>query len=127
MDGYLSLIQRFPLRAIRNDHELDDAIALINELLDRQRLDERESDYLDVLSTLVERYEESVHPIEPASDAAILESLLRDRNQTQRDVARSTGIAYSTLSCVLHGKRQFTREHVRAICKHFKISPTVFH
>lgn len=127
LDGYLSLIQRFPLRAIRNDHELDDAITLINELLDRQSLDERESDYLDVLSTLVERYEESVHPIEPASDAAVLESLLRERKQTQREVALATGISYSTFSCVIHGKRQFTREHVRAICKHFKIDQRVFH
>ena len=126
-DSYLSLIHRFPLRAIRNDRELDEAIALINELLDRLKLDEGETDYLDVLGDLVEAYEESTHPIEPASDAAMLESLLTDRGQTQLQVAAVTGIANSTLSNVLHGKRQLTRDHIRRLAKHFLVDPGVFH
>lgn len=126
-DSYLSLIHRFPLRAIRNDRELDEAIAVINELLDRPKLDEGESDYLDVLGDLVEAYEETTHPIPHASDAAILESLLRDRSQTQLQVAAATGIANSTLSNVLHGKRQLTRDHIRRLAKHFKVDPGVFH
>ena len=97
-DSYFSLIHRFPLRAIRNDLELDEAIALVNELLDRSKLDEGETDYLDVLGDLVEAYEESAHPIEPASDAAMLESLLTDRGQTQLQVAAATGIANTTSS-----------------------------
>ena len=126
-DSYLSLIHRFPLRAIRNDRELDEAIALVNELLDWPKLDEGETDYLDVLGDLVEAYEESAHPIEPASDAAMLESLLTDRGQTQLQVAAATGIANSTLSNVLHGKRQLTRDHIRRLAKHFNVDPGVFH
>lgn len=126
-DSYLSLIHRFPLRAIRDDRELDEAIALINELLDRPKLDEGETDYLDVLSNIVEAYEETVHPIAPASDAAMLDSLLTDRGQTQLQVAAATGIANSTLSNVLHGKRRLTRDHIRQLAKHFKVDPGVFH
>ena len=59
--------------------------------------------------------------------AAILESLLRDRSQTQLQVAAATGIANSTLSNVLHGKRQLTRDHIRRLAKHFNVNPTVFH
>jgi len=125
-DTYLALIHRFPLRAIRSDRELDDAINLINELLDRPKLDEGESDYLDVLGDLVEVYEETAHPIPHASDAAILESLLRDRSQTQLQVAAATGIANSTLSNVLHGKRQLTRDHIRRLAKHFKVDSGIF-
>ena len=119
------LIRRFPLRAIRNDRELAEAIALIHELLDRPKLDEGEDDYLEVLGDLVEAYEESAHPIPPASDAAMLESLLTDRGQTQLHVA--TGIANSTLSNVLHGKRQRTRDHIRRLAKHFQVDPGLFH
>ena len=126
-DSYLALIHRFPLRAIRNDRELDDAIALVKELLSRPKLDAGETDYLDVLGDLVEAYEESAHPIEPASDAAMLESLLADRGQTQLQVAAATGIANSTLSNVLHGKRHLTRDHIRRLATHFKVDPGVFH
>ena len=126
-DSYLSLIHRFPLRAIRDDRELDEAIALVNELLDRPKLDEGETDYLDVLGDLVEAYEERAHPMEPASDAAMLDSLLTDRGQTQLHVAVATGIANSTLSNVRHGKRQLTRDHIRRLAKHFQVDPGVFH
>ncbi len=126
-DSYLSLIHRFPLRAIRDDRELDEAIALVNELLDRPKLDEGETDYLDVLGDLVEAYEERAHPMEPASDAAMLDSLLTDRGQTQLQVAAATGIANSTLSNVRHGKRQLTRDHIRRLAKHFQVDPGVFH
>ena len=58
---------------------------------------------------------------------ALLESLLTDRGQTQLQVAAATDIANSTLSNVLHGKRQRTRDHIRRLVKHFKVDPGVFH
>ena len=60
------------------------------------------------------------------TDAAMLESLLTDRSQTQLQVAAATGIANSTLSNVLHGKRQLTRNHIRRLAKHFQVDPGVF-
>ena len=44
-------------------------------LIDRD-LDQAERDYLDVLSDLVEKYEQENHPIVPASDAAMIRYLL---------------------------------------------------
>ena len=57
----------------------------------------------------------------------MLESLLADRSQTQLQVAAATGIANSTLSNVLHGKRQLARDHIRWLAKHFQVDPGVFH
>ena len=51
-DRYLDLIRRFPLRPLRNGAELDAAIAVIDELIDRPTLTAPEQDYLDVLSDL---------------------------------------------------------------------------
>jgi hypothetical protein len=39
------LVRRFPLRPIRNEKELDRAIAIIDALLDRERLTVAEEDY----------------------------------------------------------------------------------
>ena len=49
-DPYLGLVRRFPLRPIRSDGELDEAVAVVNSLLSRPRLAPGESDYLEVLS-----------------------------------------------------------------------------
>ena len=125
-DSYLALIRRFPLRPLRSDAELDQAVAVVDSLIDRGRLDRAEADYLDVLSDLVERYEEKQHPIEPASDAAMLEHLLDSRGVTQLAVAEGTGIVNSTLSAVLHGKRQLTREHIARLARFFRVDASVF-
>ena len=56
----------------------------------------------------------------------MLERLLTDRGQTRLEIA-AAGIANSTLSNVLHGKRQLTRDHIRRLAKNFQVDPGVFH
>ena len=54
---YRDIIAVFPPRAIHSDAELDDAIAVIDRLLEKEELTSAERDYLDTLSILVESYE----------------------------------------------------------------------
>jgi HTH-type transcriptional regulator/antitoxin HigA len=123
---YLELVNRFPLVPIANESELDSAIAVIDELLDQGQRNTAEEAYLDVLGTLVEAYE-SVHYPEPdVSDAAMLQSLMESRNLTQSAIAKGAGIALSTISEVLSGKRQLTRSQIGKISRFFKVDPGVF-
>ncbi len=127
-DTYLELVRRCPLRPIRTEAELDRAQAIINELLDRDRLDAGEDDYLDVLSDLVERYEDKAHPIptDDLTEAEMLQHLIEARGVKQVDVARGAGIAESTLSEVLAGKRKLTRGQVEKLARYFHVAPGVF-
>lgn len=54
---YLALVRNFPLRPIRSEEALDRAIAVVDDLLDKDDLTQDEQDYLDVLGDLVEEYE----------------------------------------------------------------------
>lgn len=125
-DRYLELIHWFPLRPIRSDAELDRAIEVIDSLVDRDDLTPEEDDYLDVLGDLVERYEAKHHPLPPISDADMLHHLIESRETTQARVATETGIAESTISEILKGKRGLNRKHIEVLAKHFKVSPAVF-
>jgi HTH-type transcriptional regulator/antitoxin HigA len=115
-----------PLRPIRSKAALDRAIALVDELLDRGNLGRDEQDYLDVLSDLIERYEAEEHPIAPVSDAQMLQHLIEAKGVTQADVARETGIAESTISEVLAGKRSLNRTHIGKLARYFHVEPGVF-
>src|SRR5437667_6862925 len=125
-DRYLELIHQFPLRPIRNDSELDAAIAIINELIDMDKLAAAEDDYLDVLSDLVEDYEDVAIPIRDVSDAEMLRFLLSQREETQTQLARKTDIPASTISEVLTGKRKLNRLQIGKLARHFKVEPGVF-
>jgi HTH-type transcriptional regulator/antitoxin HigA len=125
-DVYLELVQRFPLRPIRTEEELDRAIEMVDELTDRDDLEAGEKDYLDVLSDLIERYEAERHPIEPVSDAEILAHLIEAKEITQAQLAREARIAESTISEVLTGKRKLNRAQIGRLACCFGVGPTVF-
>jgi HTH-type transcriptional regulator/antitoxin HigA len=127
-DTYLDLIHQWPLRPIRSEAELDRATAVLNSLLDRDRLDHPEQDYLDVLGDLIERYEDEAHLINTSdlTDAEMLAHLIEAKGVNQAAVARSTGIAVSTISEVLAGKRQLSRRHIDKLAAYFHVGVSAF-
>jgi HTH-type transcriptional regulator / antitoxin HigA len=125
-DRYFDLVRAFPLRPIRTDAELDQAVAMIDSLIDRDDLDPGEQDYLDVLADQVERYESEDHPLPAVSEADMLRHLIEARDITQLKLATETGIAESTISSILSGKRGMSRKHIETLANYFKVSPAVF-
>lgn len=125
-DRYLDLVRRFPLRPIRSEPELDEAIRVIDGLVVRDDLSPPEQDYLDVLDDLVEAYEEKTIPIEPVDDAGLLRLLIEAKGVAQAQVAREAGVAESTVSEVLAGKRKLNRSQIGKLARYFRVSPAAF-
>jgi len=61
-DSYFELVKRFPLTHVRSLRHLGQAIALVDELL-QKRLDRGAQEYLDALSDLIATYEDEHAPI----------------------------------------------------------------
>ena len=99
---------------------------MINALIDKDRLDTDEDDYLDVLGDLVEKYEAEHYPVPSVSDAEMLRHLIESRSLTQAKVAVETGLAESTISAILAGKRGLNRKHMEVLASYFHVSPAVF-
>ncbi len=125
-DRYLELVRQFPLRPLRTNADLDAAVAVIDSLIDRDELSAPEQDYLDVLSDLVEAYETESVPIKPVGDAEMLRFLIEQNGITQIEAAKRVGIAESTISEVLAGKRKLNRTQIGKIARYFHVSPGAF-
>lgn len=125
-DRYFQLVRRLPLRPIRSDKELNAAVSLIDELLDRRSLTRGERDYLDVLSDQVERYEWANHSIPRLPDAEMLRHLMEIRGISQALLARDVTMAESTVSEVLSGKRALNRAQIGKLARYFCVEPGVF-
>jgi HTH-type transcriptional regulator/antitoxin HigA len=123
---YFELIKQFPLRPLRSEKALDQAARIVDRLAVKKSLDRSERDYLDVLSDLIERYEDQHHEIEPLADGEMLRFLIEQSGRTQIHLARATGIANSTISAVLSGKRDLTRHQVVKLAAYFHVDPGIF-
>ena len=124
-DSYLDLVLAFPLTSIRSNEHLDAAQTFMDRLLANGTLDEGEQTYLDAISDLVALYEDEHHAIEPASDADMLRHLLEAKGVTQAQVSQEAGIAKSTISEVLAGKKPFSRQVIRKLADFFKVDRRV--
>jgi HTH-type transcriptional regulator/antitoxin HigA len=124
-DTYFDLVRRFPLTRLRDDDHLDEAQAVIDRLL-QENLDEGAQAYLDVLTGLVEAYEDAHVPIPDASEADVLRELLRANGLSQHSLAGKVGLAQSTISAVLNGGRSLAKEQVVKLARYFGVSPAAF-
>ncbi len=125
LDAYLDLVIEFPLVPIRDDDNLAKAGAMLDQLL-HEDLDRGQQDYLEVLTDLVEKYEEEHVPIPDASESDVLRELMRSHGLSQNALKTRTGIAQSTISAVLNGERSLTKEQVITLAGFFGVSPSAF-
>jgi len=124
-DSYLELVQAFALVSIGSDEHLEAASDTVDQLMAKDSLDHGEEMYLDALSDLIATYEDRHHGIEPASDADMLRHLLDSKGVTQAEVCSVTGLPKSSLSEVLSGKKQFSRQMIRSLAGYFQIDASV--
>ncbi len=61
-----------------------------------------------------------------ASDSEMLRFLIENRGVKPAEVAKGTGIAESTISEVLAGKRQLNRNQIGKLARYFHVEPGVF-
>ena len=124
---YNQLLALHPLRPIHNDVELAHATAIIDRLAGHA-LNADQADYLDVLSTLVEAYENAHDPLEAPTICGLdaLRALLDEHGMRAADLARLLGVHRSMGAKLLKGERSLTSRHLHILSERFKVSAALF-
>ncbi len=126
-DDYERLIKRFPLRPIRSEEENERAFEVCDELTDR--LDELtlgERDYLDVLSTLIAKFESQWEDdVAHMTPREVVEFLMEQNNLAQKDLISEFGTS-SRVSEFLNGQRALSLEQARRLAVRFKLNVSLF-
>jgi HTH-type transcriptional regulator/antitoxin HigA len=122
---YGQLLGRTLPHVIHTDEECE---RLTNELM---RLDEsedlsaEEKELAELLTVLIDEYEERRYPIPKASPQKILQHLMEARSLTQKDLWKTFGSKGIT-SEVFHGKRAISKAQARKLARFFHVSAELF-
>jgi HTH-type transcriptional regulator/antitoxin HigA len=119
------MIRRGAPRLIRNDAELAEYTQALFDLTAKADPSPDEEEAIELMTLLVERYESERFAVPEAEPADVLRALLEWNGLSQRGIASELG-GESTVSLVLSGKRQLSRDHIARLSRRFNVSPAVF-
>jgi HTH-type transcriptional regulator/antitoxin HigA len=103
---------------IKNELDYENTLNRIDEIFDAE-LNTIEADELDILVTLVEKYEEEKYPILPPDPIEAIKFRMEQMNMTKSDLSKIIGS--NRVSEILSRKRKMSMSIVKKIHESLKI------
>ena len=114
---------------IKDEKQYKAAMARIDELFfdtdESTPADDPRLLELDILSALVEEYEQEHFPIEPPTLSETLNARLVENHWTQRQMASMLGMTAPRLNAIISGRANPTFEQARTISARLQIDPAI--
>jgi HTH-type transcriptional regulator / antitoxin HigA len=110
---------------IHNDEELEAYTNALFQLTALENPSRSEVEAIELLTLLVERYEETHYPIPAADAVSVARFLLDQRDLTQRDLIPEFG-SESAVSMFLARQQKLTLEQARKLSARFRLRADVF-
>jgi HTH-type transcriptional regulator / antitoxin HigA len=112
-------------RVIHNDAELEMYSNALFQLTALESPSGAEVEAIELLTWLVERYEQEHYPIPKGDPVSVVSFLIEQQNLTQRDLIPQFG-SESSVSMFMTRQRYLTLKQVRKLCARFKLPADVF-
>jgi HTH-type transcriptional regulator / antitoxin HigA len=112
-------------RLITSERQYEEYVSTLLELERQSGLSAAAENFAELLTLLIESYEEKHYAVPDASPVRVLRELISANNLRQKDLADLLG-SESVVSEILSGKRELNKRQIEKLSKRFKISPAVF-
>ena len=114
---------------IKNKEQYDAIMARVDELFfatdENTPKEDKRLLELDVLSAMVEEYEQEHFPIRTPSLSNTIVARMNERNYSQKELASLLGISAPRLCDIIGGKKTPTYDQARIISKKLEIDPAI--
>jgi HTH-type transcriptional regulator/antitoxin HigA len=122
---YADLLARALPSVIHGEKENERYLAMPEKLDQKGKLSPAEQRLAELLTLLIEDFEEKAYALNPAEPIEILNELIEANSLKQKDLVDVFGTP-SIVSEVLGGKRGLTIEHIKRLSRRFHVSMEVF-
>jgi HTH-type transcriptional regulator/antitoxin HigA len=111
------------IKAIKTERDYDLALLRLEQIFHAE-IDTPEGDEAEVLSILLEKYEEVNYPIEMPDPIEAIKFRMEQLNMNQKDLIEVVGFA-SRVSEILNKKRKLTLKMIRTLSEKLQIPTEV--
>ena len=122
---YAALLARVPPKIIRTESQNEEYIRILEEMERRDNLNEDEKEFAELLTVLIENFEDKHCQFPPSTPLEVIAELMESTNLRQKDLVDVFGTE-SIVSEVLNGKRELNKDHIKRLSIRFNVSPELF-
>lgn len=122
---YGELLARYQPKAITTEEENERAIAIAQELEHRSELSLEEEALLELLTTLVEKFEADNYPIPDRNPVATLRHLMEANEIEYPELITILG-SLDAVDEIINGQRSINQSEARALGAYFRVDASLF-
>ena len=123
--NYADLLTRNLPRVIKTEEENEKYIGILEEMERRANLNEDEKEFAELLTVLIEKFEDAHYELRPSTPLEVVAELMDANDLRQKDLVDVFGTE-SIVSEVLNGKRELNKDHIKKLSVRFNVSPELF-
>ena len=123
---YGELLSQYQPKIITTEEENERAIALVESLAHNSDLTPEEEQIVELLITLIEKFEAEHYPLNNLSTPLSRLTFLMEENQLHQADLIEVFEAKDIVSEVLSGKRQISKSHALKLGEFFNLNPALF-
>ncbi|HEY9791500.1 MAG TPA: hypothetical protein V6D22_13950 [Candidatus Obscuribacterales bacterium] len=119
-------MRQFPLAPINSRLQHQQALKVLHGLMLKSKLTAAESDYFQVLSGLIQKYETATVSASSATPQQVLEFLMEQHQLGQAEISKITNVHPPHISEFMGERRNLPRHAAAKLADYFKVDPSIF-
>ncbi|MBD2771646.1 helix-turn-helix domain-containing protein [Iningainema tapete] len=123
--SYTDLLVRYQPKPITTEVENEEAIALAQNLEYRPNRTPEEDTFLELLVTLIEKFEANHYPIPTGTPTSMLRHLIDARNIDEKDLIPVLG-TYSAIAEIFNHEKEINTAQAKALAEFFHVDVSLF-
>jgi HTH-type transcriptional regulator / antitoxin HigA len=113
-------------KVIKSEAQYDKYCTQLEELLDSGSESKAVNDEIELLTLLIEKWDEAHNPFDTADPIEILRSRMKDHKMKAVHLASLLGVSEGLVSDMLNYKKGLSKDTIRILSEHFKLGQEAF-
>lgn len=113
-------------KIIRSKEQYHQYCKTLEALLDGGSKDKFIADEIDLLTLLIEKWDEEHSTLKEVDPIRLLHSFMEDHKMKAKDLVNLLGVSKGYVSDILHYKKGLSKEVIRKLAERFKVSQEAF-
>lgn len=119
-------MENLQYKVIKTINQYKEYCNLLEELVVIKKKTRHQQDTIDLLTLLIEKWDEEHNTFSDADPVELLDYLMKENKLKAVDLAEELEVSKSLISDILHYRRGLSRDIIRKLSNRFKVSQELF-